>query len=572
MNFFKKLLLAAVPVIVMSACSDYDELLINPNGVDPSQADAESLYNNIQLEFNDIQNDPYFLTAGLSRMDALTAGFVYPETHAPTDFDGMWQDIYADFLPDANAFIDLVEPLGIDGAAASVKIMKAYVYMLAADLFNNVPVDEAGQGAADDGGNINPVANAGPEVYQRAMSLLDEAITQLDGASNFDIAFDNFYGGNVGRWTTLAKTLKLRAAITTRLVNGTGEIQSLVDGGDLIDANNENFEWTYGSNRNNPNNRHPFYNDSYEEPDPTYQSNWFMWLMSESKGFVDPRTRYYFYRQNRDVWEGAVEDDPNAFDCIYTDLPNPDAIPPHYEAISDDMPYCLGSYDLSYFGRDHLNGSGIPPDGQYRTIFGLYPAGGIFDNGVNNGERGTDGTSGALGAGIEPIWQASFTHFVLAEAALTTDFDGDARALLSAGIKLSMDRVTAFETLVDGGEVIATVPTEVTVSDTYVSDSTVQVYIDYVMDEYDDADESDKLAIVAREYMIALFGNGLEAYNLYRRTCLPANMQPGIDPNYGNFIRSFLYPSVYVNRNLNAVQRSTEEPVFWDTNEAGCAY
>ena len=572
MNLLKKLLLLAT-VIGLSTCADLDELLINPNGVDPDQADAESLYNSVQLTFNEIQTDPYFFAAGLVRMDAETGGFVYEQTHGPAEFDVLWTDVYAGFLPDARTFIEQADALGFDGAAASVKVMEAYVYMMMVDLFGDVPRSQAGSGDSEDGGLINPAADPGEEVYAYAVNLLDEAIARFDTSANFEIAFDNFYGGNVTRWTTLAKTLKLRAAVNTRLVNGGGDIQALVDSSDLIVANNQNWEWQYGTNRNNPNNRHPFYEDSYEEPDPTYQSTWYMWLMAESKGFVDPRTRYYFYRQDRSIFPDAVEDDPNAFDCIFTDLPNPDVIPPQYAAIDENMPYCLGSYGQGYYGRDHLNGSGVPPDDLYRTIFGLYPAGGLYDDGITNAERNNDGTSGEEGEGIEPIWQASFTHFVLAEAALTTDFDGDARQLLEDGIELSMERVTAFEELLTGSTVIATVPTEVTVEDTYVSDSTIQEYIDFVLEEYDGAsNDEERLAIVAREYMIALFGNGMEAYNLYRRTCYPANLQPGIDPNYGEFIRSALYPSISVNRNLNIEQKALTEPVFWDTNGDGCTY
>ncbi|MCP9236059.1 SusD/RagB family nutrient-binding outer membrane lipoprotein [Lewinella sp. JB7] len=571
MNLFKRCLLAAT-VLSVAACADLDELLVNPNGVSPDQADAPSLYNSVQLSFQDVQNDPYFFAAGLARMDAETGGFTYTATHQPTEFDGMWTRFYSGFLPDADAFIALAEPLGQDAAVASVKIMKAYGYTQFADLFGDIPLDEAGQGNAETP-ITNPTRTSGADVYAAANVLLDEAIAQLDGASNFDIAFDNYFGGNAARWATLAKTLKLRNAVTTRLVGGGSAISSIVDGGDIIDQNSENFEWKYGSNRNNPNNRHPFYNDSYEDDDGVYQSNWYMWLMAESKGFIDPRTRYYFFRQDKNIFPDAVADDPNAFDCIYTSVPDPDVVPPWYEEISDDMPYCLGSYGLGYFGRDHLNGSGIPPDGQYRTVFGLYPAGGRYDDGATNELVQNGGTDGALGEGIEPIWQASFTHFILAEATLTGNYNGDAKALLKQGIQLSFDRVTAFESKVDGSEVIATVPIEVTIEDTYASDSTVNQYIEYVMDEYDDEDETGKLAIVAREYLIALFGNGLEAYNLYRRTCLPMNVQPGIDPNPGAFIRSALYPSVHVNRNLNASQKgSFTEPVFWDTNDASCNY
>lgn len=577
MNLFKKIALAVL-AFSMFACGDLDELLINPNGVDPSQADATSLYNSIQLNFRNVAYSQavYTFAGGLSRMDSETGGFAYEATHGPTEFSGLWNDFYSDFLPDADTYLAIAEPLGLSAEVASVKIMTAYNYILFADLFGAVPFTEAVQGDAE-APILTPGRDSGEDVYAGALALLDEALVDLTDAEDFASgAFDNMYGGSAAGWARLARTLKVRAAVATRLVGGAGGAGAItgVDVGDLIVANGQNFEWEYGTNRDNPNNRHPFYNDSYEEGDGRYQSNWYMWLMAESKGFVDPRTRYYFFRQNLNVFPGATEDDPNAFDCIFTLVPNPEFLPDHYAAISDDMPYCLGSYAQSYFGRDHLNGSGIPPDGQLRTVYGLYPGGGKFDNTIDNADVQNPGVDGELGGGIAPIWQASWTHFILAEAALTMGTGGDARQLLLDGIQLSFDRVLAFEDKVDGNEILATVPDIVTVADTYVADSNFVNYIEFIGAEYDAASTDDeRLGIIAREYLIALWGNGIEGYNLYRRTCFPADLQPGIDPNPGPFIRSALYPAVHVNLNQNATQKgSFTEPVFWDTNDASCNY
>ncbi|TXF91550.1 SusD/RagB family nutrient-binding outer membrane lipoprotein [Neolewinella aurantiaca] len=579
MNLFKKFALAMI-VLSVAACTDLDELLENPNGVDPSRADAVSLYNSVQLNFRNVANSQtvYRFTAGLARMNGEIGGFTYQATHGPTEFDGLWNDVYADLFPDIDAFISLAEPIGLDTEVASAKIMKAYSLMLLVDLFNDVPLSEAGLGASPDNQILNPTADSGEEVYNAAIALLDEALALLDGGSNFASAsFDNFYGGSVTGWATLAKTMKVRAAVTTRLVGGAGgagTINSALAEGDIIDANSENFEFQYGNNRANPDNRHPFYPNAYEASDAQYLSNWYMWLLAESKGFPDPRTRYYFYRQETDII-GAYEDDPNAFDCIQTMTPDPDFLPAWYEAVSEDMPYCLGSYSQGYFGRDHLNGSGIPPDGQLRTVYGLYPGGGKFDDGITNDDVQNAGVDGAQGAGIAPLWQASFTHFILAEAALTMGTDGDAREFLELGIELSQERVRAFESLVDGSEQVAMAPpVDVFVEDTYPADSTFTQYVDYVLDEYDAASsDEERLGIVAREYLIALYGNGIEAYNLYRRTCLPGQIQPAIDPNPGAFIRSALYPSVHVNLNQNISQKDGfTEPVFWDTNDASCNY
>ena len=579
MNLFKKIALAMV-VLSVAACSDLDELFENPNGVDPSRADAVSLYNSVQLNFRNVANSQtlYRFAGGLTRMNGEIGGFTYQATHGPTEFDGFWNDAYADLFPDIDAFIALAEPVGLDTEAASAKIMKAYTLMVLVDLFGDVPNTEAGQGANADNQILNPTADSGADVYNAAVALLDEAITQLDGSSGFgSAAFDNFYGGSAAGWKTLANTLKIRAAVTTRLVNGAGgvgAINEIVSGGDIIDTNAENFEFQYGNNRANPDNRHPFYANVYEANDGQYMSNWYMWLLAESKGFPDPRTRYYFYRQETDI-VGAYEANPNAFDCIFTMVPDPDFQPAHYEAVSEELPYCLGSYDQGYFGRDHLNGSGLPPDGVIRTIYGLYPGGGKFDDGISNADAQNNGTDGAQGAGIAPIFQASFTHFNLAEAVLTMGVNGDARALLQAGIELSQERVRAFESLVDGSEQIASAPpVDVFVENTFPADSLFTNYVDFVMEEYDAAADDDaRLGIIAREYLIALYGNGIEGYNLYRRTCLPGDIQPAIDPNPGAFIRSALYPSVHVNLNQNIQQKNSfTDPVFWDTNDASCNY
>jgi hypothetical protein len=77
--------------------------------------------------------------------------------------------------------------------------------------------------------------------------------------------------------------------------------------------------------------------------------------------------------------------------------------------------------------------------------------------------------------------------------------------------------------------------------------------------------------IILTEYYIAAWGNGLEVYNNYRRTGCPNNMQLSVGvPNPGLFIRSFFYPSVFVNLNASAPKQKTPgvaaNKVFWDNN------
>ena len=96
-------------------------------------------------------------------------------------------------------------------------------------------------------------------------------------------------------------------------------------------------------------------------------------------------------------------------------------------------------------------------------------------------------------------------------------------------------------------------------------------YVSKVLALYDAATTTnEKLDVIMKEYYIALWGNGLDAYNNYRRTGKPTNMQPTRLVGSGEYIRSHLYPSVYINRNQNAVQKSSVGlRVFWDTNPPG---
>lgn len=296
-------------------------------------------------------------------------------------------------------------------------------------------------------------------------------------------------------------------------------------------------------------------------------SNYYMWLLradkedAEGNAIVDPRIRFYFYRQT----DGPT-DNVNDYSCFYSEFPDQDFKPDHYIAVDPDLPYCLASDD-GYWGRDHLNNEGIPPDGFLRTVYGLYPAGGRFDE--NSFERTqNNGVDGALGEGIQPFMLASFVDFLRAEAALTLGTNDDARALLESGIRKSMDKVLGFADKVDLSVVVGEDldGNEITAEQAFLpTEDDVQEYIDFVLAEYDAADDDGKLDIVVKEYYIALWGNGLEAYNLYRRTGKPNNMAPALEASPGEFIRSHFYPANYVNLNSNATQKNNlTERVFWD--------
>lgn len=531
---------------------DLDAQLDNPNDVGPATAELDLVLNNVFLEFTEFVDEASDETMPYVRLTAMSGGERYDNQDSPSSFDFIWGKAYSELLPDVNLAIQLAEESGFTSPAGAAKVVKAYILMTLVDLFGDVPYSEAFQGIS----LPSPKADSGTSVYDAALALLDEATADLGnpkGAINNDV----YYGGDEAKWLTAANSLKLRYHVNTRLVGGSASaIDALVAAGVAEDVSDD-FQFNYGVNRVNPDSRHPYYSDGYEAGGPSwYLSNYYMWLFFADKNNEDPRLRYYFLRQDCD----ESNEDFFTLDC--QEGPYPQHWPTGY-------PYCtatnplfssVGDYAYTgYWGRDHGNDDGIPPDDLKRTAWGLYPAGGMFDadncGGVSNG-----GTDGARGAGIQPILLSSYVYFLRAEAALTMGTSDDARAMLEAGVRGSISKVMNFKSLSEDEAALA--PT----------DDDVEAYVTEVMGSYDGATSDDnRLDIIVKEYFLALQGMGLEAYNAYRRTCHPVDMQPVRSTDPGEFARSMWYPASYVNRNATASQKSgVTGPVFWDTNAAGC--
>ncbi len=530
----------AVAVLVAFSSCELTELdhLDNPNGVSPENAETAFIFNSIQLDFKDFFFNASFNTMRPVRMNAMTGGNTYNNAYAPTTYNFLWNRAYSDLLPDLDGLIANTQE-DLPTYAGASKVMKAYILMTLVDLFGNVPFSEAGKGVEIP----SPIADDQKGIYDIALALLDEAIKDFGTPGPNIGSNDLFYGGDNAKWTAAANTMKLKWYMTTRLVNNpTSEINALI-GNVIADASGD-FQFQYGTNRSFPDSRSPFYANFYESSDNEYLSNYFMWSLDAEKGIRDPRTRFYFYRQDL---THPSEIDAFTLDC-WT-IPRPI----HY---TGPYPWCVGSED-GLWGRDHGNNDGIPPDGDRRCAYGLYPAGGKYDAGEGTNVKNS-GTDGAGGQGIAPIMLSSFVDFMLAESALTLGTTGDPKAYLQSGIEKSMAKVYSFAGLQ------ATAPSQ---GD---AQTDIDAYIDLVMSMYDAAaTEDDRLNVILKEYHIALWGNGVEAYNFYRRTGMPTNMQPTRDPSAGDFPRLMFYPADYVNLNANASQRAITEQVFWDTNPAG---
>lgn len=533
MNKFKKIAVAFTMMWAVMAC-DLDKL-DNPNSVSPSNSDVDYVLNQVQLSFANLFFGMSDYGMQMTRLSHFY-GPTYEAGFSAQSFDGFWSNAYSGVLINTKSLIPAAEEKGLYVHAGISRVLEAYTLMALVDYFGNVPYSEA-----LDANNFNPVADDGTTIYAAAITKLDEALANFAETALAAPKNDLYYGGVKARWVTLAKTLKLRALVQTRLVaDNSSAINALVTENDLIDTIAEDFNFKYSTVIANPDSRHPYFTGDYLQGSGYYKSNFLMYEMYKAKPIIDPRIRYYFYRQ-----VNATTTDVNKLSCI-TQEP-----PAHFV---DGWPFC--AVGDGYWGRDFADFSGTPPDTFDRTAFGIYPAGGRFDG---NFYQPVAPTMGLQGAGVLPIYNSANTYFMLAEVALTVPGAnvGAAKTNLLNGIQRSVDKAKAFTT--------SEVPTQLVPTTTAVNN-----YKNYVGNLYDAAtSDSQRLEIIVKEYWISLFGNGIDAFNTYRRTGKPENLQGGLISNIGKAYRSFTYPAQYVTRNANATQKPDNAvQVFWDNNPA----
>ncbi|MEN8116848.1 MAG: SusD/RagB family nutrient-binding outer membrane lipoprotein [Bacteroidota bacterium] len=553
--------LALTVLVIFSSCDLFElNLTENPNYLTPSQADVDFFLNSIQEDFvrqiegdadydaNDnwssggrTNGDGLSLFGGeLTRIYSLsnTASNQYSSTYQPSDSNDEWTNAYLGILADIRAMMPLAEENALTRHIGITQFIEAYVITAMVDFYGDVPYTEAAMGAE----NLNPAVDDGASIYDAALTLLDNAIANFESDATVSPAIDLFYDNDYDLWIKAANTLKMRLYFQRRLVDpgAVSSIEAIINSGNYISSTDDDFQYEWpATSPTGPDTRHPRYGLNYTPTGANdYMSNW---LMNQMMVTTDPRIRYYFYRQTNVVPGAEIDPDEQLLQCSLQEAPM------HYS--QGGFTFCF--LNSGYWGRDHGDTDGIPPDGLLRTTFGVYPAGGKFDD-----DSFTPISSGVGGSGngITPILTAAWIDFMRAELALDAGNAAEAKTFMLEGLTKSITKVQSFAAL-DAGADHSFEPTETDVTD----------FIDFIGTAFDGADTEGKWDILGEQLFVTVFGNGIESYNFYRRTGYPRTLQPNLDPNPGTFIRSLFYPSNAVNTNSNMTQKSDHtQPVFWD--------
>lgn len=532
----------AAGALTFQSCETTElDLRNNPNALSPESASPDFLLNSIQREFIRTVQTVGTRNAEFARIEYMF-GRQYRTVYDPGDFNVQWTDVYTEQLTDTYALYGIADTDDLPFHKGMGQFMEAFSMTMLVDNFGDVPYSEANQGAD----NFNPSADSGAAIYAAMLDLLDEAIANFN-AGGVAPGTDYFFNGDADAWVKACNTLKLKLLVNTRLVDASAvsQFNSIISSGNYISSIEDDMQFQWGTQEVQPDTRHPQYAGDYTPSGAgDYRSNHLMQYMMDMD---DPRMRYYFYRQNAET-PGAPGVPPN-LETIECSLQSP---PVHYNG----FPFC--SLENGYWGRDHGSDEGIPPDGFLRSIIGVYPAGGKFDDDTFEGQVLGDGGGGA---GITPVLLASTVDFWEAEIALASGNTPAARQHLLDGLAKSVEKVSSFGS-VDPSADLSFEP----------SDADIASHATAVGNAFD-ADSEGGWNVLAQEFYVAQYGNGMDAFNFYRRTGYPDNLQPNIDPSPGNLVRSFFYPSTEANNNSSITQKGDHtQQVFWDNNPAGPSF
>ena len=510
------------------------DLTENPNALSPNQADAGFFLNSIQIDFAFWVSSMGDRGGELTRINYMS-GRTYNNVYSPDSWNGVWSSAYRGMLEDIRLMNILADEAGLTYHRGMGKVFQAYILLTLVDYFGDIPYTEALQGAE---AILNPVSDSGESVYNAAISTLESAISDFNSGGPVP-SNDYYYQGDADKWIKAANSIKKKALLNL------GDFSNYNSITNYIVNPSDDFQFVWGTSPATPDTRHPLYRSNYTSTGGgEYMSNWLMFnMINGHAGNTDPRINYYFYRQVDNTPGFDSSADEEVLEC---GLPGY-YVPPQLRG--SDTPFCAPTNSTSkpangYWGRDHGNDNGIPPDGFKRTLRGVYPAGGAFDDESFEGKVDGDGQGGF---GITPILLSSWMHFMNAEVNVNTGGD------------------PTFETLIALEQ--ALIKTD-DLGGPELSDEDVSNYIAAFTSDWNASTSTEeKLDLWATEFFISLTGNGIDAYNSYRRNGYPRSLQPNIEPDPGQFPLIQYYPANYVNTNKNADQRSSKtERVFWNSN------
>ncbi len=141
---------------------------------------------------------------------------------------GAWRRHYFDVAGNAKKMIEFAEEEGSGNYVGVGKIMLAYSFLTATDMFGDMPVLDALTGI------YNPTYDTQDVVYAEVENWLNEGIEALQNTSDTDRPMtsseDHIYAGDIQKWLSFAYAIKARMTLhTANFTGGYNDILTYID-------------------------------------------------------------------------------------------------------------------------------------------------------------------------------------------------------------------------------------------------------------------------------------------------------------------------------------------------------
>ena len=249
-------------IIGISSCEkflDVNEPINNPKTVTPAVALPVALAgagfanNNVLNKFGSVLVNH---VAGAANNSATFD--IYNVT--AVQMDNQWNfELYAGSLISCEDLIKIADEKASPAYSGIAKIIKAYAFSLATDMWGDVPYSQALKGDA----LLQPRIDKQEDIYkgnaglgiQSLFDLVKEGIAELKKASALKPGADDIiYKGNLDKWEMMANTLLLKFAMTISRVEptlATTIINEVLTGNKYIKSNADDCNVTYGTSTGN---------------------------------------------------------------------------------------------------------------------------------------------------------------------------------------------------------------------------------------------------------------------------------------------------------------------------------
>jgi hypothetical protein len=212
MNYIRYILKSVllVAVLLLGSCKDnLTEMNVNPNGVEPSEANPNLILAALQSQMSKSYVGLGFGNIGgtvqFTQHDAWNGGHNNYEWGAEN-----WDGWYG-MLRNNKLLMDRADQLGWNFHKGVGLILNSFIFGVITDMWGDCPYTDAVRG--DEGIEyIKPAYDSQETIYPAIITELNNAIEVLtfDDGSGVDPSYDIFYAGDADMWTKFAGSLLLR--------------------------------------------------------------------------------------------------------------------------------------------------------------------------------------------------------------------------------------------------------------------------------------------------------------------------------------------------------------------------